>query len=348
MAKNGESVDIHVTEVFGFTVMRKYVKTVGKGEKINDGDNQRLHLLRAIPIVMILSSIFCIGGMVAILYNPPPLVEEVANRILDFAKCNTLEFEERIKVLEEENKRLKTEASENFTREEQLRAKFLNAEEANVALSKRLSSANDSIKSLKAADAEKQRKINDLEQDFKICMDEKTDLKKQESNVKDDLENCTSNAKQLNYNIAQLQNKASEALKKADESIAELEEDLQKCQANSSSIHAQKENIDKNLTTTTKELTEYKFKETELKTNIAKLTRNLSESQDSLKVLNEKLQESEKENKHLMKKKNNLEKDLKATRFNLGQCKNKNMDHEVANLELLQKIEGLEKELKAC
>lgn len=158
MAKNGESVDIHVTEVFGFTVMRKYVKTVGKGEKINDGDNQRQHLLRAIPFVMILSSIFCIGAMVAILYNPPPLVEELANRILDFGKCNTLELEEKLRVLEEEIKRLKTEASENFTRQEQLRGSLSNVQEEKIALSKSLSSANDQIKLLKEADTKNKKK----------------------------------------------------------------------------------------------------------------------------------------------------------------------------------------------
>ncbi|UYM15448.1 hypothetical protein [Endozoicomonas euniceicola] len=43
-----------------------------------------------------------------------------------------------------------------------------------------------------------------------------------------------------------------------------------------------------------------------------------------------------------------MEKNLKKTRFDLGNCKNKNMDNEVINLQLLQEMEGLEKELKAC
>ena len=43
-----------------------------------------------------------------------------------------------------------------------------------------------------------------------------------------------------------------------------------------------------------------------------------------------------------------LNKDLKETRYKSGKCKNKNMDHEVQGVELLQEIEGLKKELKAC
>ena len=50
----------------------------------------------------------------------------------------------------------------------------------------------------------------------------------------------------------------------------------------------------------------------------------------------------------LSSEKDVIDADLKATRYNLGNCKNKNMDHEVQSLELLQEIEGLKKELKAC
>ena len=66
---------------------------------------------------------------------------------------------------------------------------------------------------------------------------------------------------------------------------------------------------------------------------------------ESAKERESKLQE---QNENLEQDKDTLTKDLSATKFTLGNCKNKNMDHEVRSLELLQEIEGLKKELKAC
>ena len=380
MAKNvTESVDVQVTEIFGCPVVRRYVKTIGKGEKIDDSESHSLHFLRAIPLVMFFSTILSIGLVVAILYHPPPLVEEFTKSVLSLGKSNTLELEEKLKDLEEEIKRLKNEGFENFTREEQLRGKLSSAQEKNVVLSKKLSAAGDHIKSLETANANKERKIMDAKHDFGICMGEKTDLKKQESDTKSHLEKCTSSVRHLSDKITKLQSKTTEQLetiKEANNTLDELEKDFDQCRENLSSIQSEKENIDKNLTATSNRFTECIAKRNELKTNNTRLESNILESQDLLKTSNGKLKQSEEDNKLLKSKKNDLEKDLKATmreksevenelkatkseksevekdlkasRFNLGECKNKNMKHEVANLELLQRIEGMEKELKAC
>ena len=83
--------------------------------------------------------------------------------------------------------------------------------------------------------------------------------------------------------------------------------------------------------------------------------RNLQNAETQLKTLENELdlakQREEKLKEDMAKlnsAKDTIDADLKATRYNLGNCKNKNMDHEVQSLELLQEIEGLKKELKAC
>jgi regulator of replication initiation timing len=79
----------------------------------------------------------------------------------------------------------------------------------------------------------------------------------------------------------------------------------------------------------------------EAKAELGSLKRDL----ESVKQQENKLQE---ENENLKSEKDTISKDLSATKYTLGNCKNKNMDHEVRSLELLQEIEGLKKELKAC
>ena len=83
--------------------------------------------------------------------------------------------------------------------------------------------------------------------------------------------------------------------------------------------------------------------------------RKLEIAENDLKALKTELelakQQGEKSKEDMGKlssEKDVIDADLKATRYNLGNCKNKNMDHEVQSLELLQEIEGLKKELKAC
>ena len=75
---------------------------------------------------------------------------------------------------------------------------------------------------------------------------------------------------------------------------------------------------------------------------------NLNSSKIKLESTKQRENNLQTENSKLKSEKDSLSKDLDATKYTLGNCKNKNMDHEVRSLELLQEIEGLKKELKAC
>ena len=359
--QSAESVDIHVTELFGIQVLRKYVQNEQIMSDKKPGIGVRI-LLGALPVCMVLSTIICAGLMIMILYNPPPLVKELSESILmNFGKGNTLALEDlqeklksandRIGDLKGDIERLTNEGLTNFTREEQLRANLAAVTKENVALLTRLSSANESIRSLKEADIRNQVKMVECKQNLEICMKEKRgfqksvlDLEKQERNQKNDLGKCEERVQQLeqlNDDIKKLQDEKSalaEVQKKGDELLQEYEKSLKKCQNDST---AEIERINKKLNETNNTLTDCN------KSN-ANLTANLTTCHSDLKDSDMKLQDSQQKNEALEQDKDTLTKDLSATKFTLGNCKNKNMDHEVRSLELLQEIEGLKKELKAC
>ena len=353
--QSAESVAIHVTELFGIQVLRKYVQNEQIMSDKKPGIGVRI-LLGALPVCMVLSTIICAGLMIVILYNPPPLVKELSENILiNFGKGNTLALEDlqeklksandRIGDLEGDIERLTKEGLTNFTREEQLRANLAAVTKENVALLTRLSSANESIWSLKEADIRNQVKIVECKQNLEICMNEKgafqksvsdsekreRNLEKRERNLKNDLSKCEERVEQLKGDIKKLQ-------QKGDERLQEYEKSLKKCKDNST---AEIERINKKLNGTNNTLTDCN------KSN-ANLTANLTTCQSDLKDSDMKLQDSQQKNEALEQDKDTLTKDLSATKFTLGNCKNKNMDHEVRSLELLQEIEGLKKELKAC
>jgi chromosome segregation ATPase len=356
--QSAESIDIHVTELFGVQVLRKYVKNEQIMSDKKPGIGLRI-LLGALPVCMVLSTIICAGLMIMILYNPPPLVKELSENILmNFGKGNTLALEDlqeklksandRIGDLKGDIERLTKEGLTNFAREEQLSGNLAAVTKENVALLTRLSSANESIRSLKEADIRNQVKIVECNQNLEICMKEKRgfqksvlDLEKQERNQKNDLSKCEKGVEQLKGDIKKLQDEKSVLLKvqqKCDELLPEYEKSLKKCKDNST---AEIERINKKLNGTNNTLTDCN------KSN-ANLTANLTTCQSDLKDSDMKLQDSQQKNEALEQDKDTLTKDLSATKFTLGNCKNKNMDHEVRSLELLQEIEGLKKELKAC
>ena len=345
--KSTEPIDIHVTELFGVQVLRKYVRTVGKNERIMpDEVSCGLRIfLRALPVLMIFSTIICAAVMLGILYHPPPLVKELSESILvNFGKSNTLALEEQLKnandrigALEREIERLKLEGLANITREKQILANLSTVEKENEDLSTKLLSANELIESLKLASTKDQSRVDDLEQNVDICMKEKTesqkklsDLERQKNGVRHDLSECKKNVKQLQNKISM----QTEALKAAEELSEELETNLSKCQEDHESVLAQKKNVGIKLVGANKELTKCQAKNEQYQKSNANLTANVSTCENK----NEKLEED----------KDTLSKDLSATKYTLGNCKNKNMDHEVRSLELLQEIEGLKKELKAC
>jgi chromosome segregation ATPase len=352
--QSAESVDIHVTELFGVQVLRKYVQNEQIMSDKKPGIGVRI-LLGALPVCMVLSTIICAGLMIMILYNPPPLVKELSESILmNFGKGNTLALEDlqeklksandRIGDLKGDIERLTKEGLTNFAREEQLSANLAAVTKENVALS----SANELIRSLKEADIKNQGKINESKQNLEICMNEKgafqksvSDSEKRERNLKNDLSKCEERVEQLKGDIKKLRDEKSVLLKaqqKCDELLQEYEKSLKKCKDNST---AEIERINKKLNGTNNTLTDCN------KSN-ANLTANLTTCQSDMKDSDMKLQDSQQKNEALEQDKDTLTKDLSATKFTLGNCKNKNMDHEVRSLELLQEIEGLKKELKAC
>ena len=324
-------VDIHVTELFGFQVLRKYVKKVGRNEMIKSNNGASLMYL---SIPMLLSAIICLGVVVWILYNPPPLVKELSESILiNFGKSNTLALEEQLKNakdrigdLQREIEKLKGEGLANFTREQQILAELSKVKEENEALSKSAS------------------QIPELEQNLGICMKEKTgcqksysDSQKRENKANQNLANCNANKKQMNGEIEKLKDTESllrKTLKAADESVKEQEKYLNKCQGDLDSASTEKKAIDEQLKKTNETLTGCEAESKQYQKSNKNLTSNLSTCQTK--------------NKDLEQDKDTLNKDLDATKYTLGNCKNKNMDHEVRSLELLQEIEGLKKELKAC
>ena len=334
--KDPECVDIHVTELFGFQVLRKYVKKV-KNEMVesNNGANRGVQiLLGATPVLMLLSTIICLGVMMGILYNPPPLVKEFSESILlNFGKSNTLALEEqlknalnRIEDLQREIEKLKAEGLANFTREQQILDNLSKVKEENKVLSNNAS------------------RIPELEQNLEICMNEKTgcqksysDSQKRESDANQDRASCRANEKRMNGEIEKLRNTESllrKTLTAADESEKEQENIAKKCQEALDSVVTEKKATDEQLKKTNKTLTGCEAKNKQCQESNQNLTSNLSTC--------------ETKNKDLEEDKDTLNKDLSATKFTLGNCMNKNMDHEVRSLELLQEIEGLKKELKPC
>ena len=79
-----------------------------------------------------------------------------------------------------------------------------------------------------------------------------------------------------------------------------------------------------------------------------KIEKELSSVRAELESTKEQEKKLQEENLVLKSEKESQSNDLSATRYTLGNCKNKNMDHEVRSLELLEEIEALKKELKAC
>ena len=324
-------VDIRVTELFGLQVLRKYVKKVGKNEMIKSNNGATLMYL---SIPMLLSFFICLGVVVWILYNPPPLVKELSESILiNFGKSNTLALEEQLKNakdrigdLQREIEKLKGEGLAHFTREQQILAKLSKVKEENEALSNKVV------------------RIPELEQNLEICMKEKTgcqksysDSQERENNANQDLANCNANEKRMNGEIKELKNTESllrKTLNAADESVDELENISKKCQKDLKSVSTEKKAIDEQLKKTNETLTGCQAESKLCQKSNKNLTSNLSTCQAK--------------NKDLEQDKDTLNKDLSATKYTLGNCKNKNMDHEVRSLELLQEIEGLKKELKAC
>ena len=334
--KNHDCVDIHVTELLGFQVLRKYVKKV-KNEMIesDNGASRGVQiLLGATPAFMFLSTIICLGVMVGILYNPPPLVKELSESILiNFGKSNILALEEQLKNakdrigdLQREIEKLKAEGMANFTREQQILDNLSQVKEQNEALSKNGS------------------RIPDLEQNLEICLREKngfqesySDSQQRENDANQDLTSCRANQTWMNGEIKKLQTTDSllrKTLKAADESLKEQENITKKCQEDLDSVLTEKKAMDDKLKKTNKTLTGCEAKNKQCQKSNENLTSNLTTCQTK--------------NKDLEGDKDTLNKDLSATKYTLGNCKNKNMDHEVRSLELLQEIEGLKKELKAC
>ena len=327
--------DLHVTDLFGVQVLRKYVRTVGNNEQIYMREQTRFELC----VFLLGATIVCTAVGLGIFYNPPAWVEE-------FGKSNTLALEEQLKnakdrigVLEREIERLKLEGLANITREKQILANLSTVEKENEDLSTRLSSANELIESLQLASSKNQSRLDDLEHNVEICMKEKTesqkklsDLEKQENGVKHDLSECKANTEQLELHTEK--SMLTKAVKAAEELSEEYEKNLGKCQEDHKSVLAQKETIGMKLMKTSNALTICQAKNERYQKSNADLTANMSTCQ--------------KKNENLEQDKDTLSKDLSAKKYTLGNCKNNNMDHEVRSLELLQEIEGLKKELKAC
>lgn len=364
-----KTINVNVTELFGIQVLRKYEKTIGENEKLSDRGSR---VLLGALTVMVLSTMICSGVMVAILYHPPPLVRELSESILmNFGQksvSTSPEFvalqeqlrnaNEKIEGLKKEAERVKREGIANFTREVDVRSNLSQAMNENVDLSTKLSNADKSIRLLSESNAENERKIKELNQEHDICMQDKDETQKSLSNAKKQVNGlqknfdlCKDDIERQKVKIKELENdksKLTEDIKDADQRVNILDTKLKGYKTELESVKAQREKVNNELSKTNIVLTQCKTDNKQHEKTIANLTTQLSTCHNDLTVSNRNLQVAETTIKDLESKKNTLGKDLKDTRFSLGNCKNKNMDHEVQNLELLQEIESLKKELKAC
>ncbi|XP_046855234.1 myosin-11-like [Xenia sp. Carnegie-2017] len=349
--KDAEIIKFDVIEIFGFPVIKKYEKSMEKGEVNNNNETKNSKfgvrsIIKTLPMLTILCSCMTTILVIAMIYHPPTMIRELSETFLMRLSQNEAleeQFENAnrtINILSAEVRVIKMDGLANLSRENQLIENFHALKQEKANLMSKLSNAEALIKTLSEADIRREESLEELEQKIDKCSNEKNEALKllstsilEENGTKISLEKCQKNVDLLTKDIEGIKVERARLFKEREEADLlsdALEHELQNCKDMLASETELKEKHEKKVNA----LEKYQFETNECRRSLEDLQSNVSfyqtnfvKLEGNVKILQQKLNDC-------MDKLNEDEDKLKTKRSKLKESKDLKMDHETKNNEL--------------
>ena len=383
----GSSSEIHVTEIFGIPLFRKYVE-VGSAGQVKSALHSAVSCRFKISMIIIslfISLLVPVTASLCLLYYPPPVFRELRDSFFKIysPKSNVEELQKIGIVCEAEKRTLNATLRDVLSGYDKLMADSKKDKEDSSKMENELHNSKDYIDMLREQIARLEKREEMLQARENRFIQKLTSVNEKEFAVKQEFLAANETIKKLEEKEGKLEKILSdqeilnlELEKNLTNSKNETNEITKKLSAATQKIHKMEEvsKVEKqNLAVSERNLLETKgkvatleenvkdFKEkfndvTEQKSTITKkykdtesrLVAELKQVKKDSKKLEGKVNYLKNNIKNVTEEKLDMEKRIDVTEVMLGDCKNKNMDQEIEKSELVKKLLKAEKELKNC